>query len=85
MPIIKNIGTKILSKKIKKQSKSAAVKDKTKNKSKNKINKQNSFKFLKFLLHVVNKHIGKISVVNNKKKIDIPSTPHEVDPNITEF
>jgi len=74
-PIIKNIGIKILSKKIKNEIRSNALKVKIRKRSKSKKYKQNSFTCKNFFFHEVNKHKGMIKVLNKIKNNDIPSTP----------
>jgi len=71
------MGIKILSKNIKNNIKSSAVNAKTKKNSNNIKYKIKYFLCIKSCFHAVNKQRGTVKVVNNKKKIDIPSTPNE--------
>jgi len=77
IPIIKNIGIKILSKNTKKTIKSIAEKDKIKNISNNKKYKQYSFIKKNLSLYEDNKHKGTINVLNKTKNKEIPSIPNE--------
>jgi hypothetical protein len=72
IPIIKNIGIKILSKAIKKINKLVVVNATNK---KNSIKKKQIIKYLKYatISQETNKHIGVIKVVNKIKNKEIPS------------
>jgi len=78
IPINKNIGIKILSKKIKKAIKSTAIKEKIRNNSKNNKIKQYSLTYNKDRLYAVSKHKGIINVLNKTKNNEIPSIPNEI-------
>lgn len=78
IPIKKNIGIKILSKKKKKAIKSTATKEKIRNNSNNNKTKQYSFTLINPFLYEVNKHKGVMKVVNKTKNKEIPSIPNEI-------
>jgi len=79
-PIIKNIGSKMLSKKIKNDIISIAEKDKSKKISRTMKYRQKSVTLLKVVLYEVSKHKGIINVVSNIKNKEIPSIPKEIFP-----
>jgi hypothetical protein len=72
MPIIKNIGIKIISKAIKKINKLVVVKATNK---KNSIKKKQIIKYLKYatISQETNKQIGVMNVVKSIKNKEIPS------------
>ena len=78
IPIKKNIGIKILSKKIKKATKSTAVKERIINSSKKSKDKQYSWTRTNPNLYEVNKHKGVINVLNKTKNKEIPSIPNDM-------
>lgn len=78
IPIKKNIGIKILSKKIKNAIKSTAVKERIINNSKNSKDKQYSCTLTNPNLYEVNKHKGVINVLSKTKNKEIPSIPKDM-------
>jgi hypothetical protein len=78
IPIIKNIGIKILSKKIKKTSKSVAEKDKIRKISTHTKYKQKSLIKIKSCLYEVRMHNGMINALSKTKNNEMPSMPKEI-------
>ena len=78
IPIKKNIGIKILSKKKKKAIKSKAVKEHRINNSTVIKTKQYSLTLINPCLYDVNKHKGIKKVLNKTKNKEIPSTPKDI-------